>query len=80
MRKYIFFLKCSSIVIKVTAWVFLLLGIVGGVSLLSGSVPGNPRWMGAMILVFYMFVFFFLFLVAKLADILGKLINETYKV
>lgn len=77
MEKNIFFLRCSSAVVKVTAWVFLFLGILGGVSLILGAVPGNPRWMGVIILAFYCFVFFFLFFTAKMADLLIRIINQS---
>ncbi|MDP2928221.1 MAG: hypothetical protein Q8N80_05440 [Candidatus Omnitrophota bacterium] len=79
MRKYLGFLKCSSVVIKVAAWIFLFFGIVGSASLFLGKVPGNPRWLGAVILVFYTFMFFFFFFVAKIADILVKIINAIQK-
>jgi len=79
MRKYLGYLKCSSVVIKVTAWIFLFLGLIGATSLLLGRVPGNPRWMGIVILVFYSFTFFFFFLVAKMADILTQIINQADK-
>ena len=65
--------------VKVAAWIFLALGILGSVTLFSGAVAGNPRWMGAVILVSYSFLFAFLFLIAKLADILVKVINEIDK-
>ncbi|MDD5771757.1 MAG: hypothetical protein PHO81_05940 [Candidatus Omnitrophica bacterium] len=76
MREHLGFLKVSSAVVKVAAWIFLFLGLLGGVSLLTGTVPGNSRWMGAVVLAFYVFVFFFLFLTAKIADLLVKIINE----
>ena len=76
MRKHLSFLRVSSAVVKVAAWIFLFLGLLGGVSLLLGAVPGNPRWMGAVILAFYFFVFFFLLLTAKIADLLIEVINE----
>lgn len=79
MREHLGFLKCSSAVVKVAAWIFLSLGIVGGVSLLLGAVPGNPRWMGIVILAIYIFMFFFFFLIAKIADLLVKIINEIKK-
>ena len=79
MRKYIFFLKCSSVAVKVAAWIFLFLGIVGTVTLFSGAGQGNPRWMGVVVLVFYSFLFSFLFLIAKIADILVKIINTIQK-
>jgi hypothetical protein len=76
MDKNIVFLKYSSVVVKVTAWIFLLLGIVGAIPLLLGKIPGNPRWAGLVILVFYSFAFFFLYLVAKIADILVRIISS----
>jgi len=79
MQKYLSFLKCSSVVIKVAAWILLFLGIVGAISLFLGRIPGNPRWAGIVILIFYSFMFFFFFLVAKLADILTQIINEIHK-
>lgn len=79
MRKHQRLLKASSAVVKIAAWIFLFLGILGGASLFSGMVPGNPRWMGLIILGVYAFAFFFLMLVAKIADILGLIINEIHK-
>ena len=79
MRESLGFLKISSAVVKVVAWIFLCLGILGSASLFFGMVPGNPRWMGLVILVIYAFAFFFLFLVAKIADLLGKIINDLNK-
>jgi hypothetical protein len=79
MRKYLGFLTCSSVVVKITAWIFLFFGILGALSLLSGRMAGNPRWVGIVVLVFYTFVFFFFFLVAKIADILVKIIDQTQK-
>ncbi len=79
MQKNIFFLKCSSVVVKVTAWIFLLLGLLGAASLLMGKMPGNPRWMGLVILAFYAFAFFFFYLVAKMADILVQIISTGHK-
>jgi len=79
MREHLGFLRVSSAVVKTAAWIFLFLGLLGGVSLLLGAAPGNPRWMGGIILAFYVFVFFFLFLTAKIADLLVKIINEIKK-
>jgi hypothetical protein len=79
MREHLGFLKISSVAVKTVAWILLFLGIFGGVSLFLGAVPGNPRWMGIIVLAFYLFLFFVLFLIAKLADILVKIINETKK-
>jgi len=79
MREHLGFLRTSSAVVKVAAWIFLVLGLVGGVSIILGAVPNNPRWMGFVVLAIYTFFFFFLFLIAKIADLLGKIINEIKK-
>ena len=79
MLKHLGFLKISSTVVKITAWIFLCLGLLGGISLFTGAVPGNPRWMSIVILVFYVFIFFFLFFTAKIADLLIKVVNEIKK-
>jgi len=81
MREHLGFLKISSIVVKTAAWIFLFLGMFGGASIILGLIPGSPypRWMGFVILVAYAFLFFFLFLIAKIADLLIKIINEIKK-
>jgi hypothetical protein len=76
MREHLGFLKASSAVVKIAAWIFLFLGIVGGIAITAGVVPGNPRWMGMAVLALYAFLFFFLYLIAKIADLLIKIINE----
>jgi hypothetical protein len=75
MREHVGFLKTSSAVVKIVAWIFLLLGIIGGVSVILGTVPTYPRWMGFVILAIYVFSFFFFYLIAKIADLLIKIIN-----
>jgi len=40
MREHLGFLRFSSAVVKVAAWIFLLLGLLGGVSLLLGASSG----------------------------------------
>ncbi len=79
MREHLGFLKVSSVVVKIAAWIFLCFGLIGGASILLGFVPANPRWMGLVILAVYSFVFFFLYLIAKVADLLIKIINEIKK-
>jgi hypothetical protein len=79
MREHLGFLKVSSAVVKIAAWIFLLMGIIGSISVFLGIVPGNPPWRGAVILAIYAFFFFFLFLIAKIADLLIKIINEIKK-
>lgn len=76
MQEHLGFLKVSSAVVKVAAWIFLLFGLLGGVSVVSGKVPGISPWMGAFILVVYVFFFFFFYLIAKIADLLIKIIHE----
>mgnify|MGYP003395439014 FL=1 len=79
MREHLGFLKTSSAVVKIAAWIFLFLGVVGGISIILGLVPGNPRWMGILVLAIYAFFFFFFYLIAKIADLLIKIINEIKK-
>ncbi len=75
MREHLGFLKISSLVVKIAAWIFLILGIIGGTSILLGLTPDTPRWMGVMVLAAYAFSFFFFYLVAKIADLLIKIIS-----
>jgi len=79
MREHLGFLKASSAVVKIAAWIFLLLGIIGGLSIIIGLVPNNPRWSGFVILAIYAFLFFFLYLIAKMADLMTAIINEIKK-
>lgn len=79
MQEHLGFLKASSAVVKIAAWIFLFFGLMGGSAVLLGLVPENPRWMGAVILAVYAFLFFFLYLIAKIADLLTKIINEIKK-
>ncbi|MCK9431407.1 MAG: hypothetical protein PHQ84_06550 [Candidatus Omnitrophica bacterium] len=76
MRKHIFFLKCSSVVVKVAAWIILFLGIFGGSVMFFGQEQGSPRWPGAVVLVAYSFVSGVLFLIARMSDILVKIISQ----
>jgi hypothetical protein len=79
MREHLGFLKVSSAVVKIAAWIFLLLGISSGTAILLGKVPAYQPKVGIIILAGYAFIFFFLFLIAKIADLLGKIINEIKK-
>ena len=79
MHEHLGFLKTSSAVVKVAAWIFLLLGIVGGISMILGYVPGNPRWIGFVVLAVYAFFFFFFYFIAKIADLVIKIISELKK-
>lgn len=79
MREHLGFLKTSSTVVKIAAWIFLFFGVIGGLSIVFGAAAGTSRWMGAVVLVVYTFFFFFLFLIAKIADLLVRIINEIKK-
>jgi hypothetical protein len=79
MREHLGFLKVSSTVVKTAAWIFLCLGLIGGLATLMGKTPGYPWWAGIFILAGYAFTFFFLFLIAKIADLLIRIINEVKK-
>lgn len=78
MREHLGFLKTSSAVVKIAAWIFLSLGVMGGIAILLGLVPEQPRWLGVAILAIYAFFFFLFFLIAKIADLLIKIINEIH--
>ncbi|MDD5246550.1 MAG: hypothetical protein PHS09_04060 [Candidatus Omnitrophica bacterium] len=73
------FLKVSSAVVKVAAWIFLCLGFIGGISIFMGLVPESPRWMGLAVCALYAFFFFFFYLIAKMADLMIKIINQFKK-
>lgn len=79
MREHLGFLKTSSTVVKTAAWIFLFLGLIGGVAILLGRVAGNPPWTGVVVIAIYAFFFFFFYLIAKIADLLIKIINEIKK-
>jgi hypothetical protein len=86
MREHLGFLKTSSAVVKIAAWILLFFGVIGGVAIMLGLapsnlglVPGNPRLEGLIILALNAFSFFFLYLIAKIADLLIKIINEIKK-
>ena len=79
MREHLGFLRVSSLVVKISAWIFLFLGVIGGSSIILGRVSGYPRWMGIVALAVYVFFFFLFYLIAKIADLLIKIINEIKK-
>jgi hypothetical protein len=79
MQEHLGFLKTSSAVVKIAAWIFLILGCISGISILLGLVPSNSRWMGIAVLAIYSFSFFFFYLIAKIADLLIKIINAINK-
>lgn len=79
MREHLGFLETSSVAVKIAAWIFLLVGVLGGTRVLLGLVPGYERWLGIVGIALFAFLFFFFFLMAKIADLLVKIINEIKK-
>jgi len=79
MRQHLSFLKISSVVVKIAAWIFLFLGVTGGLAIVLGKVPGNQPWMGLVVFAVYVFFFFLFYLIAKIADLMTKVINEIKK-
>ncbi|MCX5715234.1 MAG: hypothetical protein NT033_10675 [Candidatus Omnitrophica bacterium] len=74
------FLRVSSSVIKIAAWIFLLLGLVSSTLIMLGLAGQElPRLMGPVVLLIYVLVFFFLHLVAGIADLLLKLSEQCKK-
>ena len=77
MQEHLGFLKVSSAVVKVAAWIFLFFGVIGGIALLTGIAPQHERWMGWVILALYSFLFFFLFFVGFCCQSLNRLPSST---
>lgn len=76
MQKNLKFLRISSTVIKITGWIFLCLGVIGGISIILGLVPFYPRWVGIIYLIVYLFFFLFFLFIAKMGDLLIWIIKE----
>lgn len=79
MREHLGFLKTSSVAVKIAAWIFLIFGVLGLVSLFLGKSTGYPVAMVIMGSIIYIFFFFLFYLIAKIADLLIKIINEIKK-
>lgn len=79
MREHLGFLKTSSVVVKIAAWVFLCLGIIGGVSIFLKESSGYPKLMILFGSAVYIFFFFLFYIIAKIADLLTKIINEIHE-
>ncbi len=79
MRQHLGFLKVSSAVVKVAAWIFLLLGISGSILIVAGKGPGKKIFGGVINLSAAVFFFFFFFFIAQIADLLFKIIKEIKK-
>jgi len=79
MREHLVFLETSSAAVKLAAWIFLFLGIAGGFLIIIGRMPGKTIQDAAINIAMSVFLFFFLYLIAKIADLLVKIINEIKK-
>jgi hypothetical protein len=79
MREHLVFLETSSAAVKIAAWIFLFLGIGGMVLFFTGRLPGKTIQDALINLAAGAFLFFFLHLIAKIADLLIKIINEIKK-
>ena len=85
MTARIRFVKYASLIVKIVAWIILLLGISVGSLIVSGAEhppaqsAGNSRWLGFVVWAVYLFVFIFFYLVAKTADLVVQLFKETNK-
>ncbi|MBN1913100.1 MAG: hypothetical protein JW788_01730 [Candidatus Omnitrophica bacterium] len=79
MREHLEFLRISSAVVKVAGWIFLVLGILGSTYIFSGRISGKSMLDAVVNLAVAVFFFFFFYLIAKIADLLIKIINEIKK-
>ena len=79
MREHLEFLKFSSTVVKAAAWIFLFLGLAGSAATFLGRLPGKTTLDGAVNLVSAIFFFFLFYVIAKIAELLIKIINEIKK-
>jgi hypothetical protein len=75
MREHLVFLETSSAAVKIAAWIFLFLGVAGGLLILAGRGIQDV----IINIAAGAFFFFFLYLIAKIADLLIKIINEIKK-
>jgi len=79
MREHLGFLRTSSVVVKIAAWIFLLIGIFGALSMFLKESMGYSRLMIILGSALYIFFFFLFYIIAKIADLLIKIINEIKK-
>ena len=79
MREHLGFLKVSSAVVKAAAWIFLFLGVIGSSYIFLGQMSGKTILDGVVNLVAAIFFFFFFYIIAKIAELLIKIINEIKK-
>jgi len=79
MREHLGFLKTSSAAVKVAAWIFLFLGVTGSIYIFAGKIADKTLVDGIVNLAVAVFFFFFFYIIAKIADLLVKIINEIKK-
>ena len=79
MKRRAAFLKISSVVVKVAAWISLFFGALSAIIVLTGKIPDYPRLIGVFILVLYGFFFFLLYLIAEMAGVLSEIAGEIKK-
>jgi len=83
MREHLGFLRTSSVVVKIAAWIFLFIGIAGMANglliLFSNQSSAYPLLMLFFSSAIYIFFFFFFYIIAKIAELLVKIINEIHK-
>ena len=79
MREHLGFLRTSSAVVKVAAWIFLFLGIFASIYIFSGKVTGKTPVDGLVNLMVAVFFFFLFYIIAKIADLLVKIIHEIHE-
>jgi len=79
MREHLGFLMTSSAVVKVAAWIFLLFGFFGSIFIFLGKVSGKSALDGFVNLTIAVVFFFVFYILAKIADLLIKIIEELHE-
>jgi uncharacterized RDD family membrane protein YckC len=76
MQQHITFLKVSSVIVKISAWIILFLGVIVAISSFSGIMGSElPRWVGLIVMAVYTFASFILFLISKITEILVDIVE-----
>lgn len=70
IKKDFNFLIFGSRLIKIAAWTFLLLGLASGIATIIAPAGNTPRWMGVYFIIIYIFVFFLVYFIASIGDLL----------
>lgn len=79
MRDQSGFMKISSLVVKVSAWIFLFFGIINSIGVIMSKPSVLTVGTSIVSFAFNIFIFFFLYLITKIADMLIKILNEVKK-